>query len=642
VKELRSIFLKFIAGDPVRVSASRIAIQKDGLPKLFSPLRLEILSSNPIVIRCLLTSLSVTRGITGDGIKVDISPISEPNTHVPSEEFMAFIRASDVSFGVDSYYTSGEWTDYHYSTKSGPNGLALASSLIDLRVLSERFPSLLQDILTLSGNDTIKERVEPLLVLANTTPLPTRIVDGEEVEKELYVRKLAVIPDSEGKNRVVAILDYWSQTVLFPLHQGVLKILERIPQDRTFSQNPLGLRQSGSFFSFDLKNATDRFPILYQKLVVERLIGVERAQAWHDLLVKEEFHYKGRTVAYASGQPMGAYSSWAVFTLTHHLLVQFCLLKAGLPEKDPCYMILGDDIVISDTKVAEYYQAMLKSLGVEISGSKTLISSDTFEFAKRLIHRGIEVSPFPVVDVEQHKSRPESLGYVIYSARKKGWLLTNSYHGIPDLNLLFTFLRYLGYGKRSIQRCAPTLYFSYLMHFLNDNFSLDPTVVRFPSVQFASDTASRLFNQNSCVKDSHSFLKDIIYPQILEAKAHKLRTARLRCSALDQEASVKFASLMSSLPNEVLDQVPASQLAEIWPVSVIIHRMSIVLNDAIATAHMVEMTSPKDIMAFGSDIALPDVGKYSSLRKHDIQIASDASLFRSVFKQCTQVYDFTS
>jgi len=30
------------------------------------------------------------------------------------------------------------------------------------------------------------------------------------------------------------------------------------------------------------------------------------------------------TVFYRTGQPMGAYSSWAVFALTHHLLIRYC------------------------------------------------------------------------------------------------------------------------------------------------------------------------------------------------------------------------------------------------------------------------------------------------------------------------------
>jgi hypothetical protein len=46
-------------------------------------------------------------------------------------------------------------------------------------------------------------------------------------------------------------------------------------------------------------------------------------------------------------------------------------------------MILGDDIVIHNDKVAKEYGRILQSLGVSISEAKTHVSKDTFEFAKR-------------------------------------------------------------------------------------------------------------------------------------------------------------------------------------------------------------------------------------------------------------------
>lgn len=50
------------------------------------------------------------------------------------------------------------------------------------------------------------------------------------------IRKITGIKDREGKTRVIAILDYWSQTALYPLHQWIFGILRKIPQDLTFCQ----------------------------------------------------------------------------------------------------------------------------------------------------------------------------------------------------------------------------------------------------------------------------------------------------------------------------------------------------------------------------------------------------------------------
>lgn len=49
-------------------------------------------------------------------------------------------------------------------------------------------------------------------------------------------RRIVGIPDREGKTRAVAILDYWSQTALRPVHDLLFRVLRTIPQDVTFAQ----------------------------------------------------------------------------------------------------------------------------------------------------------------------------------------------------------------------------------------------------------------------------------------------------------------------------------------------------------------------------------------------------------------------
>lgn len=71
-------------------------------------------------------------------------------------------------------------------------------------------------------------------------------------------------------------------------------------------------------------------------------------------------------VKYNVGQPMGAYSSWAVFTLSHHILVWIAGMMCGKPHFDQ-YVILGDDIVIADTAVYNHYKQLIKDLGVSLS-----------------------------------------------------------------------------------------------------------------------------------------------------------------------------------------------------------------------------------------------------------------------------------
>lgn len=90
---------------------------------------------------------------------------------------------------------------------------------------------------------------------------------------------------------------------------------------------------------------------------------------------------------------MGAYSSWAMLALTHHVLVRISAHRAGLHDfKDYC--ILGDDIVIRNDAVADEYFNLMKSLGVSINLSKSVNSFEFAEFAK--VWKGPYVSITPI------------------------------------------------------------------------------------------------------------------------------------------------------------------------------------------------------------------------------------------------------
>jgi len=100
-------------------------------------------------------------------------------------------------------------------------------------------------------------------------------------------------------------------------------------------------------------------------------------------------------VRYAVGQPMGAYSSFAMLALTHHVIVQVAAKRAGYSDWFTNYALLGDDIVIGDIKVGVYYyEIMHTTLGVDINVSKSLESDiGVLEFAKRLYRDGEDLTP---------------------------------------------------------------------------------------------------------------------------------------------------------------------------------------------------------------------------------------------------------
>ena len=103
-------------------------------------------------------------------------------------------------------------------------------------------------------------------------------------------------------------------------------------------------------------------------------------------------------VFYRIGQGIGLYSSWAMIALTNHCLVRYSAMTVGY-KTFVDYLVLGDDIVIADEKVAGAYSDLIKSIGMEISIPKSVLPKGGLrgcEFASRLFVSGIEVGPLPV------------------------------------------------------------------------------------------------------------------------------------------------------------------------------------------------------------------------------------------------------
>lgn len=76
--------------------------------------------------------------------------------------------------------------------------------------------------------------------------------------------RLAFSTDAgDGKRRIFAIGNYVHQRLLRPLHDFLMRVLACLPTDGTFDQlRPLDrLKGKIDVYSFDLKSATDRWPL---------------------------------------------------------------------------------------------------------------------------------------------------------------------------------------------------------------------------------------------------------------------------------------------------------------------------------------------------------------------------------------------
>jgi len=319
----------------------------------------------------------------------------------------------------------------HWNFKSGPNSfitklLSIGNAWVDLLALIER-PDLLARIEALramTGGGLLrslpffddacrhldkwwdKVKFARRMKKKELAPLPA-------LPPQFEVGKLGVV-EEPGKKRIVAMVDVWTQWMFYPLHRFFFdKVLFFIKQDGTFDQvKPVDrllekAEKEGRkhFWSFDLSAATDRLPLVIQTVLLGAFVSERYATLWSQVLTdrpyrtpKEYSTTFGRKanvghVTYKVGQPMGAYSSWAMLAITHHAIVQFAAWRVGHRTWFSWYAVLGDDVVICDRDVANMYVKVMDELGVKIGFHKSIISDNSsLEFAKRFYYKGKLVS----------------------------------------------------------------------------------------------------------------------------------------------------------------------------------------------------------------------------------------------------------
>jgi len=329
---------------------------------------------------------------------------------------------SDLRSRTQKVDAQVKWQKFHLTNKRGPGGgPAILGWFRDLLSLPESLVGALQEL----GGPSFSEGLQYLL--ANRKALIELFGDPGTG----LIRKVVAIQDAEGKSRVIAMVDYFSQTVLKPLHLYLFRLLAAISQDVTFDQGSFKEKVSGwpvgVWYSVDLSKATDRFPIDLIALLLGGRFSEPYVRAWREVMVGYPFSSDTGEVSYSVGNPMGAYSSWSSFALCHHFVMYRVSRELGIPWADLQYVILGDDILIGNARAGERYIRLIRELGVEVSPTKTFVSSEMCEFAKRYLFRGTEVSPFPVSSISETREVSLLVGSLL-GARMKGLIPVG---GIP-------------------------------------------------------------------------------------------------------------------------------------------------------------------------------------------------------------------
>ena len=406
---------------------ARVSRSGRGIPRFIPPqIRIRIRASDPTAIRMTLTLLNVYRVFEFPG-KLKLSTITDVSKGTNSLigylrsviplfnrlfvldrfsrdklESMALKWAHESAFpifkgGPGVKGILGEWNTYPPIMIRAALALMRDQKLWEsMLIFIERFQfpkikfglTIVQNIMNLSASQFIPGS-DKLII----TPLP-------------YLGKLGTKEEAAGKVRVFAMVDAWTQWILYPMHKVIFTILENIQMDGTFDQTaPLAhIKPVRGLWSLDLSAATDRLPLSIQKDLLGHLFGYELIGAWANLLVgrKYRLHTADKQngyveLQYAVGQPMGALSSWASLAITHHFIVQAAAWRAGFPKWKlyTNYAVLGDDVVIGDYRVTTQYLEIMDSLGVVCGLHKSLLSHKglAMEFAKKTIVNGVDVSP---------------------------------------------------------------------------------------------------------------------------------------------------------------------------------------------------------------------------------------------------------
>lgn len=448
--------------NPRAIGKVAVARAKDGLPRVIPCFaRVQIRANNLNTIRLWLTLFGMYRVISYIG-KVDISSIVTPGPTLGTQDrdswlnflitvFLPLLEqqadwvpwrkhqgakpyvstlapgehnvrasASADSFALETMNAEGEPCKKKYYSSYATRGAAAKQWL-----QGSWGTSLFTYLRVVAGNEGFELAIAQMKRVVEyydhfQTHENAKHIQGPSMEIE---GRLQCLPEPAGKVRVIALVDYWTQHILYPLHKEIFKILWKLNTDGTRDQlRPVRelldrVPESQVIYSYDLKAATDRLSIKAQMILLSVMFTPRLAIAWKKVIVGRLywlFDPKGsrtrgfptvthsnmsnyRGLAYVQGQPMGAYSSWAMLALTHHAMIQWSAYLVGLKGWFDLYAVLGDDVVIAHDGVAKKYVEICEKFGVEIGLAKSVVSSGhTCEFAKKFFRNKEDCSGLPL------------------------------------------------------------------------------------------------------------------------------------------------------------------------------------------------------------------------------------------------------
>jgi hypothetical protein len=437
LKAFYSEAVKYSIGDSVPgIMTDWYKRDKDNFICRLKSLKPLLVHNDVIITRMTLTMLRSYEAIELPLVP-DLSTVTLPSKGAEgfktiSDHFRWFLNDSSYALSIKEVFNREKDAvkekltsdDLPFSTKKGPNGPTCTTGAHQAMVFDDDKIDLLSNLanFTRKGDFGKVIRDQKDYIEAGFPDLCDRKTKDRSKQFE---GRITFVPAPGGKSRLVALGNYWLQESLRGLHKVIYRVLSTLPQDGTYKQESqfdrcLAASKIGPCWSYDLTAATDRFPLEIQESVLE-FLDPDLASVWSETLRSLTFEYEGQSIKYQVGHPMGVYSCWAIFTLTHHFVVQYAARLAGYTYFSD-YAMLGDDICIWNSGVASKYEGLIKLLDVSISIHKSFIPRSltgpcNVEFAKRIGRNGVEitgVSPKQNIDAwSSYKNWPNFASWLV-------------------------------------------------------------------------------------------------------------------------------------------------------------------------------------------------------------------------------------
>jgi hypothetical protein len=372
--------------------------------------------------KLLLTLLAFIRATSPKFAEIKTSTITGSFTGTSETLSVSEVSKALKSLGILGNFHVGKPNMFHFSMKAGPNApLAVLGIGFDLLGWMCRPNKWLEYCLMCWSRGYFQCLTIFVLSSLLLVPLLPIVIWWDAIP---LLGRIAVLEEARGKRRLIGITDWWTQVLLKPLHTAIYRFLDSLESDGTRDQQKVvqvflrklnvkclvGLKGKRCQ-SMDLSAATDRLPVKLQAQILE-LLGFP-GNLWMSILDRD-WLLLGERVRYAVGQPMGAYSSFAMLALTHHVIVHIAASRSGIHPKSLIYMVLGDDGAMANSKVAKSYMEVFSELGLEINPLKGF-SGTVLEFAKQLwTINGIKISPIGAKNIMLALRHVEFLPSVLY------------------------------------------------------------------------------------------------------------------------------------------------------------------------------------------------------------------------------------